>query len=202
MVPINNNSFDLDSTLAKEHANTCDIKKCDYRKLAYNQAIQLTGIPIHNHFKSIQVRFPHVDPTGINISRVCYESVDENIYINEHCKVWDDYIEEKQYEVVHEKIEITEAVRDDYEKYKRILTWLENRNDAFVSGQRNLFIFKLAAACCRFGIDMYVAEGFIATDFLGRDSDFSRNEAIKAIESATKLTCTNKVLSTLKTIRY
>lgn len=138
------------------------------------------------HFKAIQVRYPHVDGSGINVSRVCYESYDEEIYINPNSEVFDDYIEEKKFEVIKEKIEITEAVRDDYEKYKRILTWLENRNDSFVSGQRNLFIFKLAAACCRFGIDMYVAEGFISSDFLGRDSDFTRNEAVKAIESAYK----------------
>ena len=186
--------FDMDSDVTAQMTKT-ELKMSEHTYACWispsgkgvKALFKIKNLEKHReHFKSIQVRFPHVDPTGINISRVCYESVDENIYINEHCKVWDDFIEEKQYELVREKIEITEAVRDDYEKYKRILTWLENRNDAFVSGQRNLFIFKLAAACCRFGIDMYVAEGFIATDFLGRDSDFSRNEAIKAIESAYK----------------
>ena len=186
--------FDMDSDISAQMTKT-ELKLSQYTYAAW---ISPSGKGVkalfkikhpekhREHFKAIQVRYPHVDASGINISRVCYESFDENIYINEHCQVWDDYIEDKQYEVVREKIEITEAVKDDYEKYKRILTWLENRNDAFVSGQRNLFIFKLAAACCRFGIDMYVAEGFISTDFLGRDSDFSRNEAVKAIESAYK----------------
>ena len=134
------------------------------------------------HFKSLQKLYPNLDASGINVSRVCYESYDEDIYINASAEVWEDY--EKTYEKKVEKIEITEAITDDYEIYKRVLKWLESRNDAFVSGQRNQFIFKLAAACCRFGLDMYNVQGFVATDFLHGDSDFTKGEAEKAIESA------------------
>lgn len=135
------------------------------------------------HFNAIKLRYPSVDISGINVSRVCYESYDESIYINEGCDIFDDYVEAKQVER-RERMQITETLQDDFEKYKRILKWLESRNDAFVSGQRNQFIFKLAAACCRFGIDQYVAEGFIEDDFLGRDNDFTRGEAEKTIASA------------------
>ena len=48
------------------------------------------------HFKAIQVRYPHVDGSGINVSRVCYESYDEEIYINPNSEVFYDYIEEKK----------------------------------------------------------------------------------------------------------
>ena len=36
--------------------------------------------------------------------------------------------------------------------FDKILKWLSNRGDAFRTGERNVFLYKLASACCRFGI--------------------------------------------------
>lgn len=41
------------------------------------------------HFKSLEEEFEGLDPSGKNISRVCYESYDPDIYINEDSKTFE-----------------------------------------------------------------------------------------------------------------
>ncbi len=41
-----------------------------------------------DHFKEIEKEFKGLDPSGKNISRVCYESYDPDIYINESAKIF------------------------------------------------------------------------------------------------------------------
>lgn len=45
------------------------------------------------------------------------------------------------------------AITDEDLVFDNIVRWLSNKGDAFVSGERNHFIFKLSSACCRFGIN-------------------------------------------------
>ena len=40
------------------------------------------------HFKEVEKEFKGIDPSGKNISRVCYESFDPDIYINQNAKVF------------------------------------------------------------------------------------------------------------------
>jgi len=54
-----------------------------------------------NYFNSLEKHFnsPYFDKTSKNISRVCYESYDPLIYINENSSIWDT-IEESEYNEV------------------------------------------------------------------------------------------------------
>jgi hypothetical protein len=129
------------------------------------------------HFQALQDIFPEIDKSGSNPSRVCYESYDPEIYINKNASVFN-----KIKSV--EKIVVKEREQNaDYDVFKKLLTWLSNRNDAFVTGERNNFIFKLAAACCRFGISEESAEMLISSEFLS-NSEFSKTECSRAIKSA------------------
>lgn len=128
------------------------------------------------HFQALQEVFPDIDKSGINPSRVCYESYDPEIYINENAEVF------KKVKKI-EKIVTFEKTADDSKIFKNILTWLSNKNEAFVTGERNNFIFKLASACCRFGINEFTANGMIHTEFIS-NSEFTKREADKAIASA------------------
>ena len=128
------------------------------------------------HFQSLQEVFPEVDRSGINVSRVCYESFDPDIYINEKAVV---FTKAKKIEkVVVNEIETI----DDSENFRRILKWLTNKNDAFVTGERNTYIFKLASACCRFGINEEAALSLIATEYLV-SNDFTMSEMRGAVKS-------------------
>ena len=136
------------------------------------------GAKHREHFQALQEVFPEIDRSGINVSRVCYESYDTEIYINENAEVFKK-IKKTEKVVVYEK-------NDDDEKiFKNIVTWLSNKNEAFVTGERNNFIFKLASACCRFGINEMTANSMIHSEFL-TNSEFTKNEANRAIRSAYK----------------
>jgi hypothetical protein len=128
------------------------------------------------HFQSLQEIFPEIDRSGINVSRVCYESFDPDIYINENAEV---FTKAKKIE----KVVISETENlDDSENFRRILKWLTNKNDAFVTGERNTYIFKLASACCRFGIGEESALGLISTEYTV-SNDFTMSEMRSAVKS-------------------
>jgi VirE N-terminal domain len=128
------------------------------------------------HFQSLQEVFPEVDRSGINVSRVCYESFDPDIYINDKATV---YTKAKKIEkIVVNEIETI----DDSENFRRILKWLTNKNDAFVTGERNTYIFKLASACCRFGINEEAALSLISAEYLV-SNDFTMSEMRGAVKS-------------------
>jgi hypothetical protein len=128
------------------------------------------------HFQSLQEVFPEIDRSGINVSRVCYESFDPDIYINENAEIF------KKAKKV-EKVVVTETeTLDDSENFRRILKWLTNKNDAFVTGERNTYIFKLASACCRFGINEEAALSLISAEYLV-SNDFTMSEMRSAVKS-------------------
>ena len=128
------------------------------------------------HFQALKEVFPEIDNSGINVSRVCFESYDPEIYISQKVKPFTKFLKvEKQ---------VQKETVSDNETYKKILTWLTNRGDAFRTGERNTFIFKLAAACCRFGVNESETKELIFSDFVGTDATFAANEAERAIKSA------------------
>ncbi|MCF3107286.1 hypothetical protein LL912_00705 [Niabella sp. CC-SYL272] len=129
------------------------------------------------HFRALQDVFPGIDPSGINESRVCYESYDPNIYVNEDATPFTTVKEV-------EKVEVRDVVTRTHEIFSNLLKWLTNKGDAFVTGERNTFIFKLASACCRFGIDESESISLINREFQLNQSTFSIKEGEQAIKSA------------------
>lgn len=108
----------------------------------------------HKHyFKSLQQHFnsPYFDPTSKNISRVCYESYDPLIYVNEQSELWASMTQEsKDYstdETLLPKIRLTKTD----EIIRRLLAWWE-KNYGIVEGERNNNVFVLAGRFNKFGI--------------------------------------------------
>ena len=135
------------------------------------------------HFEALEEIFPEIDKSGKNTSRVCYESFDSEIYINLNADVF------KKIKKT-EKIVTFERTIDDYKIFKNLLTWLTNKSEAFVTGERNNFIFKLACACCRYGIPEQTANGLIHNEFVS-NSEFTNREADSAISSAYRVNSKN-----------
>lgn len=134
------------------------------------------GARHREHFQALQEIFPDVDKSGINPSRVCYESFDQDIYINRQASVF------TKVKIIERIVETT-ANNDEQRTFSNLLTWLSNKKEAFVTGERNNFIFKLASACCRFGIDENSALTYINNEFLV-NSDFTTTEAERTVRSA------------------
>lgn len=122
-----------------------------------------------------------IDRSGVDPSRFCFESYDPEIYINPNASVYTKALEPVSFTYA------TAAAREsDSEIFTRIERWLEKRGDAFVNGQRNTYTFKIAAACCRFGIEQNTAESLIGAKNTTKEGDFSRKEMVTTIASAYK----------------
>ena len=131
------------------------------------------------HFQALQDIFPDIDKSGINPSRVCYESVDTEILINKKATP---FTKTKKIERVVE----TTKKENHIEIFNNILKWLSNKGSSFTTGERNLFIFKLAGACCRFGIYKEDCLSLCNMSILANDNEFTNKEAEQAIRSAYK----------------
>jgi energy-coupling factor transporter ATP-binding protein EcfA2 len=130
------------------------------------------------HFQSLQDVF-NIDKSGVNVARVCYESFDPEIWTNENAAP---FTKLKKQEKVIERV----RKENNIEIFNNIFKWLSNKGSSFVSGERNIFIFKLAGACCRFGIDEDDCFNLCNMSFLSNDNSFTNSEAQQTIKSAYK----------------
>lgn len=129
------------------------------------------------HFESLLETWSDLDRSGINVSRVCYESYDPDIYINENSKQYTKFKTIKQFTE-------TNKVSDSVDVFQNILKWLSNKGNAFVTGERNVFMFKLASACNRFGMSEHDCYLLSRQNLSTGDRSFSDNEMKRTIEGA------------------
>jgi len=108
----------------------------------------------HRHyFRALQENYdvPEFDKACKNESRVCYESYDPEIFINEDSELWEDMMKETATEIESVTIDQTIHITGDQEIIDRLMVWWE-RKYGFVSGERNDNLMKLACALCNYGI--------------------------------------------------
>jgi hypothetical protein len=135
-----------------------------------------------SYFLSLQTFFnsKYFDTTSKNISRVCYESYDPLIYINETSSVWD-RIEEEEFNEVNKNVDRPTIPITDENKIVDILTkwWLKKY--PMVEGQRNHNVYVLASAFNDFGVNQTLAE-FVLNNYATKD--FKSIEIKRTIQSA------------------
>jgi hypothetical protein len=108
------------------------------------------------YFNSLQKHYncDEFDITCKNISRVCYESYDPEIFVNELSFVWSEIEAEDEY-----KPQVRPMIKvDDTNEVTRRLTIWWNKSYGLVPGQRNNNLFVLAAALNEFGINQTTAQ--------------------------------------------
>jgi len=135
-----------------------------------------------NYFNSLSTHFdsPHFDKMCRNVSRVCYESYDPLIYVNENSSVWDK-IEELEYnEVIAHRDAPTIAITDENKIVEILTKWWEKKYP-MVEGERNHNAYILAMAFNEFGVAKP-----LASYVLGRyaSKGFSKTEIERTITSA------------------
>ena len=123
-----------------------------------------------NYFNSLMKHFnsSYFDKTSRNISRVCYESYDPLIYINENSSIWDT-IEDIEYVEVNRNIDKPTIPITDENKIVEILVKWWEKNYPMIEGQRNHNAYVLAMALNDFGVNRslaeYVLNRYATTDF-------------------------------------
>lgn len=123
----------------------------------------------------------YFDSKNSNVSRVCFESYDPDIYFNEFCQVFEG-IEQDQGFSYTERTPI--CILSDEDK---IISLIERFDHGcqFEEGSRNEFVFKLAAVLCEYGIGKDTAEQYIWTKY-AQGTNFSEQEMTTTIRSAYK----------------
>lgn len=130
------------------------------------------------YFKAIQEYYncEHFDKACSNISRVTYESTDENIFVNKDSKVWTDMVEEKKPSTK----KVTIPLNDQNKTIEFLHKWW-NKDYGLVSGSRNHNLFVLAAAYNQYGISL---DDAISSMCKLEQPDFPCSEITTTIKSA------------------
>ena len=139
-----------------------------------------------NYFNSLEKHFnsPYFDKTSKNLSRVCYESYDPLIHINDNSSVWD-VIEEAAYtEISRTRDQATIPITDENKIVEILVKWWQKKYP-MQEGQRNQNAYVLAMAFNDFGINKSLAS-YVINRFA--DEDFTLREIGLTIDSAYKHT--------------
>ena len=135
-----------------------------------------------NFFMSLEKHYnnEYFDKTCKNISRVCYESYDPLIFVNEQSSIFNTITEHEYQEVVRHKGIQTIPITDENKIVEILTKWWE-RKYGLVSGERNNNVYILASAFNDFGVTKTLAE-YIMGNFSSKD--FSMSEVKRTINSA------------------
>ena len=138
-----------------------------------------------NFFLSLKSYYnvPEFDSTTKDISRVCFESYDPELFINENSAMWEDLSEEEH--VVYDSKTSRSTIRltNHDEIVRRLLVWWE-RDFGMALGQKNNNLFVLAAALNDFG----VSESDARSVLLSYDEGGKEREIVNILRSAYKNT--------------
>jgi hypothetical protein len=136
------------------------------------------------YFNSLEKYFnsAYFDKTSKNLSRVCYESYDPLIAINENSSIWD-VIEEPEYtEVSRTRDKATIPITDENKIVEILVKWWEKKYPMH-EGQRNQNAYVLAMAFNDFGVNKslasYVLNQFATEDFTLREIGITIDSAYR-----------------------
>jgi len=135
------------------------------------------------HYRGLQKHHPELDPKNKNISRVCYLSSDENIYINTTADVFSEYLEEAKHPnkiISHNEIKVDDANLI----VKNLFKWWTAKYP-MTAGNRNHNIFVLASAFNEYGISQIEAKDLCLQY---TQEDFTEGEILTTVKSAYRKT--------------
>jgi hypothetical protein len=138
---------------------------------------------IYNHFLWVNDEFKAdvIDTSGQDISRLCFESYDPNIYINYESQIFTDFIEEEKKLDFSTLGTVTNIPLNNQDEIaNRLMIWFKKH---YNPSQRNNSFFKLAAAFNDFGVDQITCENYILPN---AQKDFDEDEIKALITSAYK----------------
>jgi hypothetical protein len=134
---------------------------------------------VQAHYESILKL--EIDKSGKDVTRLCFYSSDENLYLNENAKTFETQVKEEVQNIVipsEVKVAQPEPVQDQYAIYNHCIKFTEKKVQ-FVEGSRNVFVYQLANNLNRKGVSLHEALGYILTDF-----GYEEKEVTQAVNSA------------------
>lgn len=134
------------------------------------------------YFSGLQEHFnsEYFDVTSKNISRVCYESADRDIYVNYDSQVWDQMAEHEHAPKDRALVEPTLPINNENKIVDILMRWWTKKY-GLVEGERNNNVFVLAAAFNDYGVSRSLAEYVIGNM---QSSSFPMSEIKTTVDSA------------------
>jgi hypothetical protein len=140
-----------------------------------------TFLKVQAHYENILKL--EIDKSGKDVTRLCFYSWDENLYLNENASVFAS--ETKQSVIANE---VKQSLTDNSQPttnnseaiYNHCVKFTEKKVQ-FVNGSRNVFVHQLACNLNRKGVTLNDALGYILTDF-----GYDEKEVTQAVNSAYK----------------
>ena len=120
-----------------------------------------------------------IDTSGQDISRLCFESYDPDLFVNEDSELFVDFIP-LEVAPVEIGVQTNIPLTDQDEIANRLMAWFKK---SYTGQNRNNSFHKLALAFNDFGVPKYVAERYILPN---EQKDFKRAEIMALINSAYK----------------
>jgi hypothetical protein len=122
-----------------------------------------------------------IDKSGKDVTRLCFYSWDENLYLNENSKTFETQVKDEiQNKIIPSEVKATqpELVENTDAIYNHCIKFTEKKVQ-YVNGSRNVFVHQLACNLNRKGVLLQEALGYILTDF-----GYDEKEVTQAINSA------------------
>lgn len=134
------------------------------------------------YFRKFEEEFDYdyFDKSNCDVSRVCFESYDPEIYYNPDATIYAPKLSDKGYSV-SERVVYT-PITDEEKIIDKIMSW--DWKYSFQKGQRNNFAYVLSRAFSEYGVHQDSAISFISNHF--SESDFTETEIRNTVRSAYK----------------
>lgn len=98
-----------------------------------------------------------------DVSRICFESYDPDIYYNPDSDVFTILKEEQ---TIKRSINTTEIIYDYDIIINNIETWMQSKGEYYSDGNKHKFLVKIFAACNRFGVPLSIAKQLITFKYV------------------------------------
>jgi hypothetical protein len=134
---------------------------------------------VQSHYESILKL--EIDKSGKDLTRLCFYSWDENLYLNENASTFHtELVSVSAQTVIPSVVEGTQQPTTNNSEaiYNHCIKFTEKKVQ-FVNGSRNVFVHQLACNLNRKGVLLQEALGYILTDF-----GYDEKEVTQAVNSA------------------
>jgi hypothetical protein len=124
----------------------------------------------------------HLDSKTSDISRLCFESYDPDIYINEQAEIWTKCEEEEYQNLGASRYDVSIPVQSESITIGLLQKWFDKKYTVS-EGQRNDAIYRFASALNAFGVNEYTSISYLQKY---AQKGFSAKEIETAVKSAYK----------------
>ena len=138
-----------------------------------------TFLLVQAHYETILKL--EIDKSGKDVTRLCFYSWDENIFINENATVFASETKQSCHAELVSASQLpteTATATDSEAIYNHCIKFTEKKVQ-FMQGSRNVFVHQLACNLNRKGVALQEALGYILTDF-----GYDEKEVTQAVNSA------------------